>query len=141
MSFPACRGPALLPVCGDVQTAPFCDCRRLAFVPGHDIDLVDLDLVCQPHRGSLGDQAVAQLLGHGLHVGSVEAQFLGDLTAREVQAHEVHAHRTHTVRAAGSRGPWIGGVHRYRSGLSPSGAPILGGPRSACWFAPDGWLS
>lgn len=52
-----------------------------------------------------------------------------------------NAYRTHTARAAGSRGPWIGGVHRYRSGLSPSGAPILGGPRPACWFAPGGWLS
>lgn len=48
---------------------------------------------------------------------------------------------THTAKAAGSRGPRIGGVHRYRSGLSSSGALILGGPRSACGIAPGGWLA
>ena len=58
---------------------------------GHDVDLVDLDLALQPHRDSLGDQAAAELLGHGLHIRPVEAQLLGDLTGGEVQAHEVQA--------------------------------------------------
>src|SRR3954464_39068 len=88
---PACRGPALPPVCDGVQAAPFCNCRRLALVPGHDVDLVDLDLARQLHRGSLGGQAAAQLLGHGLHIRPVEAQLLGNLAVREVQAHEVQA--------------------------------------------------
>src|SRR3954447_23681069 len=50
-----------------------------------------VDLARQPHRGSLGNQAAAQLLGHGLHVRPVEVQFLGDLAVREVHAHEVQA--------------------------------------------------
>ena len=63
-------------------------------MPGHDVDLVDLDLSLQPHGRSLGDQAAAQLLGHGLHIRPVEAQLLGDLVlgdlaVRQVQAQEV----------------------------------------------------
>jgi hypothetical protein len=58
---------------------------------GHDIDLVDLDLAFQPHGWSLGDQAAAQSLGHGLHIRPVEAQLLGDLAVREVQTHEIQA--------------------------------------------------
>src|SRR3954471_16736850 len=88
---PACRDPALPPVCDGVQAAPFCDCRRLALVPGHDVDLVDLHLTLQPHGRGFGNQAAAQLLGHGVHVRPVEAQFLGDLAVRKVQAHEVQA--------------------------------------------------
>src|SRR3954454_12351096 len=41
--------------------------------------------------GGLGGQAAAQLLGHGLHIRPVEAQLLGNLAVREVQAHEVQA--------------------------------------------------
>jgi hypothetical protein len=48
-------------------------------VPGHDVDLIDLHLALQPHGWSLGDQAAAQLLGHGLRIRPVEAQLLGDL--------------------------------------------------------------
>jgi hypothetical protein len=58
-------------------------------VPGHDVDLVDLDLSLQPHGRSLGDQAAAQLLGHDLHIRPVEAQLLSDLAVRQVQAHEM----------------------------------------------------
>ena len=60
-------------------------------MPGHDVDLVDLHLTLQPHGRGLGNQAAAQLLGHGVHVRHVEAQFLGDLTVRKVQTHEVQA--------------------------------------------------
>src|SRR5215213_8368950 len=65
---PACRGLALPPACGGVQAAPLGHRRGLALVAGHDIDLVDLDLAFQPHGWSLGDQAAAQLLRHGLHI-------------------------------------------------------------------------
>src|SRR5215218_6590013 len=122
---PACRGPALPPVCDGVQAAPFCDCRRLALVPGHDIDLVDLDLACQPHRGSLGDQTAAQLLGHGVHVRHVEAQFLGDLTVRQVQTHEIQAQHPDPQRLV------MAGQHRAgevvkapRTRLAPIPLPV-----------------
>ena len=64
---------------------------RLALVPGHDVDLVDLHLARQPRRRGLGDQAAPQLFRHGLHIGPDEAQLLGDLPAGEVQPHEVEA--------------------------------------------------
>ena len=104
---------------------PFYDGRRLAFVPSHDIDLVNLDLACQPHRGSLGDQAIAQLLGHGLHVRSVEAQFLGDLTVREVQAHEVQAHHPDPQRLVMSGQHRAGEVVKApRAHLAPVSLPV-----------------
>ena len=62
------RGPALLPVDGAAQGAPFCHRGRLALVPGHDVDLVDLHLALQTHGRDLGNQAAAQLLRHGLHI-------------------------------------------------------------------------
>jgi hypothetical protein len=95
---PACRGPALPPVCGGVQAAPFGHRRGLALVPGHDVDLVDLDVALQPHGSSLGDQATAQLLGHDLHIRPVEAKLLGNLAGREVQPHEVQAQHPHPQR-------------------------------------------
>jgi hypothetical protein len=64
-------------------------------VAGHDVDLIDLHLACQPHLRSLGDQAAAQLLRHGLHVRPTEPQFRSDLPVREVQAHEVEAQHPH----------------------------------------------
>jgi uncharacterized membrane protein YeaQ/YmgE (transglycosylase-associated protein family) len=94
-------------------------------VPGHDVDLVDLDLARQPHRGSLGDQAAAQLLGHGVHVRHVEAQFLGDLTVRKVQTHEVQAQHPDPQRLV------MAGQHRAgevvkapRTRLAPIPLPV-----------------
>src|SRR3954469_5233283 len=55
------------------------------------VDLVDLDLAPEPHRWKPGDQAGAELLGHELHVRLAQAQLLGDLPVREVEAHEVQA--------------------------------------------------
>ena len=92
---PACRGPALPPICGGGRAAPFGHGRRLAFVSSHDVDLVDLDLAVQPHRRRLGDQAAAQLLGHDLHIRPVEAQLLGDLAVREIQPMK-YRHSPHT---------------------------------------------
>jgi hypothetical protein len=63
----------------------------LAFVPGDDIDLVDLHLAFQRCRRGPGRQPAAQLLGHDLHVRAGEAPFLGDLAVGEVEAHEVQA--------------------------------------------------
>ena len=88
---PACRGPARLPVCGTVRAAPFGDGRRLALVPGHDVNLVDLHLSFQFHRRRFGDQAAAQLLRHDLHVRTVQTQFQRDLPVGKVQTHEVEA--------------------------------------------------
>ena len=56
---PACRGPALLPVDGAAQGAPFCHRGRLALVPGHDVHLVDLHLTFQRRRRDPGRQPVA----------------------------------------------------------------------------------
>src|SRR4028119_314887 len=39
---------------GGGRAAPFGDRRRLALVPGHDVDLVDLHLALEPHRRGLG---------------------------------------------------------------------------------------
>ena len=72
---------------------------------GHDVDLVDLDLALQPHRDSLGGQAAAELLGHGLHIRPVEAQLPGDLTGGEVQAHEGQAQQAPRAAAAGDARP------------------------------------
>jgi hypothetical protein len=60
-------------------------------VPGDDVDLVDLHLTFELHGRDFGSQAGAELLGHELHVGLVQRQFLGDLPVREVQAHQVQA--------------------------------------------------
>src|SRR5215213_10827098 len=62
--------------------APFGDRGRAAFVAGHDVDLVDLDLALQPSRRKLGGEPVPELLGHRLHVGFAEVQLPGDLPVR-----------------------------------------------------------
>ena len=41
---------------------------------------------------------MAQLLRHGLHVRSIQAQLQDDLPAREVQAHEGKAQHPHPQR-------------------------------------------
>src|SRR5919112_4482178 len=71
---PACRGPALPPACGGVPSAPFRNGGRLALVPGHDVDLIDLHFACQCHLRGFGHQAAAQLLRHGLHSRGAEAE-------------------------------------------------------------------
>jgi len=48
-------------------------------VPGHDVNLVDLDLPVQCYDGQLGKQPTAQLLRHGLHVGGVQIELRADL--------------------------------------------------------------
>src|SRR3954451_16159609 len=88
---PACRAPARPSVAGVVPSAPFGDRGRVSLVPGDYVDLVDLDLAPEPHRWKPGDQAGAELLGHELHVRLAQAQLLGDLPVREVEAHEVQA--------------------------------------------------
>ena len=82
-------------------------------MPGHDVDLVDLHLTLQPHGRGLGNQAAAQLLGHGVHVRPVEAQFLGDLAVREVQAHEVQAQHPDPQRLV------MAGQHRAGEVVEP----------------------
>ena len=83
--------PACLPACGSARAAPFGYFFRLPFVPGHDVNLVDLDLTLQLHHWHFGDQAAAQLFRHGLNVRSIQAQLPGDLPVGKVQAHEVEA--------------------------------------------------
>jgi len=98
LSFSNVPRPGALPACGTVRAAPFGDFFRLALVPGHDVDLVDLHLALQFHRRSFGNQPGAQLLRHGLHIRSIQAQFQGDLPVGKVQAHEVEAQHPHTQR-------------------------------------------
>ena len=70
---------------------PFFDLNRLALVPGHNVDLIDLSGAFQPRDRCPSDQTLAKLLGHGLHVRGAQAQFLGDLSVGEVQTHQVEA--------------------------------------------------
>jgi len=122
--FPACRVPARLPACGTVQAAPFGHRRRLALVPGHDVNLVDLHLVFERHLWGLGDQAAAQLLRHDLHVRTVQTQFQGDLPVREVQAHEVEAQHPHAQRLVMSGQHRAGQViEASRTRLTPVALP------------------
>ena len=58
-------------------------------MPGDDIDLIHFHFAVQRHRRDFGDQAGAQLLGHDLHVGHAEVQFLRDLPVGQIKAHEV----------------------------------------------------
>src|SRR5215212_12142202 len=67
----ACPGPARRPACDGARTAPFGHGRRLALVPGHDVDLIDLHGTLQPCCWGFGDEAAAQMLRHGLHVRGV----------------------------------------------------------------------
>ena len=62
-------------------------------MPGHHVNLIDLDLARKLHGRRFGYQTVAQLIRHGLHIGPAELQLPGDLPVGEVQAHEVEGHR------------------------------------------------
>ena len=53
--------------------------RGLALVPGHHVNLVDLDLARRLHGRRFDYQTMAQLVRHGLHIGHTEVQLLGDL--------------------------------------------------------------
>jgi hypothetical protein len=63
----------------------------MALMPGHDIDLVALDLAAERDLGLPLDDAFPKLRGHHLGVVGVDPQLLGDLLVGEVQAHEVKA--------------------------------------------------
>ena len=83
--------PARLPACGTVQAAPFGHLFRLALVPGHHVNLVDLHLASERHLRGLGGQAAAQLLRHGLHIRNSQAQLACDLPIGKIQTHKVEA--------------------------------------------------
>src|SRR3954466_14942908 len=68
LSFASVPRPGAPVACGGVRAAPLGHRRGLALVPGHDVDLVDLHLVLQPHGRDPGNQAAAQLLRHGLRI-------------------------------------------------------------------------
>src|SRR4051794_30578810 len=59
------------------------------------------------HLRCLGNQAVAHLLGHELHVRGAETQFRGDLPVGQVQTHEVEAQHPDPQRlvVAGQHSP------------------------------------
>src|SRR3954452_11876058 len=80
--------PCVKPAQASTQTAPKLRQSPFSMLP---TGLVDLDLAPEPHRLDPGDQAGAELLGHELHVRLAQAQLLGDLPVREVEAHEVQA--------------------------------------------------
>src|SRR3954447_20633875 len=92
---PACRVPAHPEACGAVLAAPFCDLSRLALVLGYDGDLIDLSGAVQPCDRCACHQTLAEMLGHGLHIRSVQTQFLRDLPVGEVQPHQVEAQNPH----------------------------------------------
>ncbi len=56
-----------------------------------DVDLVGLDLTAEQWIRLCALNALAQLLGHALHIIFVEPQLAGDLAIRQIQAHEVEA--------------------------------------------------
>src|SRR3954451_12001510 len=60
---------------------------RVALVPRDDIDLVGLDGAFQRRLGDLGNETSAKMRRHIVIV--VQAQLLGDLLVRQVQAHEI----------------------------------------------------
>jgi len=84
-----------------VRAAPFGHRRRLAFVAAHDVDLIDLHLAPQLHRRRVGNQTVAKLLRHDLHVRGAKAQLACDLPVREVQPYEVVAQDPYAQRLVG----------------------------------------
>jgi hypothetical protein len=65
-------------------------------------------LASQPRGWCVGDQAVAQLLRHRLHVRPAQAQFFPDLPVRQVQTHEVEAQNPQSQRLM------VSGQHRAR---------------------------
>jgi hypothetical protein len=65
---------------------------------GHDIDFVDLDFTWPSDGRCPRHQAVAQLLGHCLHVRAGQTKFRGDLPVRKLQPHQVEAQHPHTQR-------------------------------------------
>src|SRR3954447_16416175 len=92
---PACRVPAHLKACDAVPAAPFYHLSRLALVPSHDVDFIDLSGAFQLRDGSACHQPLAEVLGHRLHVRGVQAQFLRDLPVGEVQPPQVEAQNPH----------------------------------------------
>jgi hypothetical protein len=56
-----------------------------------DVDLIGLDLAVEQWVGLRALDALAQLLGHALHIIFVEPQLAGDLAIRQIQADEVQA--------------------------------------------------
>jgi hypothetical protein len=67
----------------------FLNGRRVALVPGHDVNLVGLDFAFQRRLGDLGNQTFAKMRRHVVDVVVVQAQLLGDLLVRQVQPHEI----------------------------------------------------
>jgi hypothetical protein len=63
----------------------------LAFVPGHEVDLIAFDLAAQGRGGFLGHNALAQLSRHVMRIVFVEVKCLGDLRIGQVETHEVRA--------------------------------------------------
>src|SRR3954454_7654208 len=90
-----------------LRGALFGDGRRVALVPGHDIDLVDLDLAVEDDGRGSGGKPLPQLLGHRLHVRGAKLELLGDLPVREVEAHEVEAQNPdpQLLMVSGENGP------------------------------------
>ncbi len=86
----------------------------MTFVPGHDVDLVDLDVTLQFYHRRFGDQAAAQLLRHGLHRPRCPVPAPGDLPAEEVQAYEVEAQHPHAQRLV------VPGQHRAGQAVETS---------------------
>lgn len=81
--------------------------RRVAFVPGHHVDLIGLNRAFQSHWREFGRDPAAQLFAHRLNVRDAQIQFLGDLLVRHVQAHEVQAQHPDPQRLvmSGQNGP------------------------------------
>src|SRR3954451_3394847 len=81
--------PAPPSAAGTGRAALFPDRFGMALVPGHDVDLVALDLAAEGDLGLPQDHPLPQRGRHPLGVVGVEVELLGDLLVGEVQPHEV----------------------------------------------------
>jgi hypothetical protein len=52
-----------------------------------DVDLIGLDLTAEQRAGLRALDALAQLLGHALHILFVEPQLAGDLAIGQIENH------------------------------------------------------
>lgn len=70
----------------------------MAFVTGHNMDLVDLDLSLQNNVREFCDQTCAQVTGHHLNVVLIQSRLPGNLPVRQAQPHEIQTQYPHPQR-------------------------------------------
>jgi hypothetical protein len=76
----------------------------IAFVPGDNVELVELNVAAQNHLGCLRHDAVAQ--HHGLGVALAQTEFVRDLTVRQKLWGEQRGLRHHRCLDTDGGAPW-----------------------------------